>query len=754
MMGFVFVIGFITLFFLGWPGGLLLSFIIGGLYYFIKSSARIWWVLFLCLGALWALLVISWQNHLRLSHDLFGHSVQVTGIIHSIPEYQDRKTRFLFVASEINGQTLWPKRALGLNWYKPRKDQLVLLHAGERWRFNVKLRPPTGLENFIGFNYRLWLYQQGIQATGTVTNKEGGNTRLSGPHALHIQKLRQQVARFLEDAHLQNSAVIKALTLGERGDLSQNQRQILQQTGTAHLLAVSGLHIGLIVTFTFLLMRVLLLWLPLLAKKYQNSGYALFIAAVISLMAAILYSALAGFSIATLRACLMTSCILIAFLYRRVIPIWTFYQYALVGVILFFPLSVLSVGFWLSFISVAVLIFVCSGRLKQNKLQKYIKPQWALLIALGPLSLAYFFNLPIMGLFANLVAIPWTGALILPILLMSVIFIPLSLNLALILLNFADQQITWLLQVLHYLNQLQFYIPPYHGIPKAAVLIISLLGTFILLMPRGLPGRFLGGIALFIPWLYAVKPIVAGDVFIRVLDVGQGFAAIIKTSHHNLIYDVGNRTKSGFDLGQAVVVPNLYALGVRHINKLVISHIDSDHSGGLSSVLAIYPQTKVISSSPLLPSSQIEPCVSGNHWQWDGVKFEFLSPFRPFPYGRNNQSCVLKITAKGKSVLFSGDIEKSQEKKLIARAPLSLKSDILFAPHHGSKSSSTLAFIKTVSPNTVIISAGRYNAYKLPHSVVIDRYQQQKVNILNTGQVGAIDFELTNGPIGFTFAGS
>ncbi|QGP54833.1 ComEC family competence protein [Piscirickettsia salmonis] len=300
-------------------------------------------------------------------------------------------------------------------------------------------------------------------------------------------------------------------------------------------------------------------------------------------------------------------------------------------------------------------------------------------------------------------------------------------------------------------------IQPFYGVPTLVLLVFSFLGTLILLMPRGFPGRLFGLVTMLVPWVYALRPVTPDHAFVRVLDVGQGLAVIVKTHHHNLVYDVGNKTKSGFDLGQMVVVPNLYALAVKHIDKLVISHIDSDHSGGLASVLAAYPKTTVISSSPLLPYTKTQACVAGDRWLWDGVTFEFLSPAYPFPYGRNNQSCVLKVSIneEGSSMLLTGDIEKRQEKKLLLQAPLSLKSDILFAPHHGSNSSSTSPFIKAVSPHTVIISAGRYNAYRLPHVKVLHRYQSQHIAILNTGQVGAIDFQLSGNkePL-FTFAGA
>ncbi|WP_218921105.1 ComEC/Rec2 family competence protein, partial [Piscirickettsia salmonis] len=395
-----------------------------------------------------------------------------------------RKVRFLFLIESINHQPLWPARQVRLNWYRFKQKKQQVLKAGESWQFQVKLRAPFGLENFIGFNYRRWLYQHSIQATGLVIDrygKKGINGKLSSSHVFNLQQYRQKIAWFLERIDLHNTALIKALVLGERAEVKRSVRNLLQQTGTAHLLAVSGLHIGLIVTFTFFLIRGVLLWAPGMSRKYQNSGYALFIAAIVSLLVALCYSALAGFSVATLRACLMTVCVLLAFLCRRVVPIWALYQYALVGVVILFPLSVLSIGFWLSFLSVGVLIFVCTGRLAQTKLQKYLKPQWALLIALAPLSLAYFFNMPLIGLLANLVAIPWVGFLVLPLLLLGLLFIPLSYELSWVLFHCADLQITWLINVLLYLDRWQLYIQPFYGVPTLVLLVFSFLGALILL---------------------------------------------------------------------------------------------------------------------------------------------------------------------------------------------------------------------------------------------------------------------------------
>ncbi|OAJ33209.1 ComEC/Rec2 family competence protein [Piscirickettsia salmonis] len=292
MLGFIFVIGFLTLFFLGWQGVVLLSLSIGGLCYFIKSKRKVKLLYCLALGGVWAIITICWRDYLRLDDSVLNQAVVITGNVISIPEHHARKVRFLFLIDSINHQPLWPARQVRLNWYRFKQKKQQILKAGELWQFQVKLRAPSGLENFIGFNYRRWLYQHSIQATGVVINRYGKkdiNRKLSSSHAFNLQQYRQKIAWFLERIDLHNAALIKALVLGERAEVKPSVRNLLQQTGTAHLLAVSGLHIGLIVTFTFFLIRGILLWAPGMSRKNKNSGYALFIAAMVSLLIAVCY---------------------------------------------------------------------------------------------------------------------------------------------------------------------------------------------------------------------------------------------------------------------------------------------------------------------------------------------------------------------------------------------------------------------------------------------------------------------------------
>lgn len=268
------------------------------------------------------------------------------------------------------------------------------------------------------------------------------------------------------------------------------------------------------------------------------------------------------------------------------------------------------------------------------------------------------------------------------------------------------------------------------------------MGIVILLLPRGFPGRILGIVFLLPMMFYQVSKPQSGEMWLTLLDVGQGLSTVIQTQHHTLIFDTGPKLSANFDMGASVVVPFLRSANISRIDKLVVSHGDNDHIGGASAIIKQFPVAVIKTSVPDLLGSQAELCLRGQSWEWDGVNFKFLYPTNEFLNLGNDSSCVLQISNQQQTILLTGDIEKFAEKNLLSIDAANLKSDILIAPHHGSKTSADLHFIKNVKPSYVLYATGYRNRYHFPHALVVERYTDLGVKQLNTVETGAIQFRI------------
>jgi competence protein ComEC len=215
----------------------------------------------------------------------------------------------------------------------------------------------------------------------------------------------------------------------------------------------------------------------------------------------------------------------------------------------------------------------------------------------------------------------------------------------------------------------------------------------------------------------------AGEAWVDVLDVGQGLAVLVRTAEHTLLYDTGPRYGAETSAGQRIVVPFLHAIGVAWLDALVVSHRDQDHSGGLEAVRAHAPIARFLTS---MTGVGAEPCAAGQFWEWDGVRFAILHPLERDYLGKakrtNSMSCVLRVWNDGGAILLTGDIETDNERALIARAGKELRSDVLVAPHHGGRGSSSPAFVAAVAPRDAIFSAGYRNRFGHPRAEVLERY--------------------------------
>lgn len=714
-------------------------------------------------GFLWAVLLAGNQLSHAFEAGLEGRDVLVTGTIASLPEVKQRLTRFEFEVDHLTGggqdgaepvERRDSFRIL-LSWYQhpPR------LQVGQRWRLQVRLKRPSGFMNPGGFDYERWLFHKGIVATGYVRaphrserQSAARNTLLqAGPNGRYIDHLRERIRDAIDQALPQDAmaGMVKALAVGDRQAITQAQWQVLLRTGTNHLLAISGLHVGLIAGLAFFLMRWLwsrwgraVLWLP--APKA---------AAIAAILAATCYAALAGFAVPTQRALLMVLVIMLALLGQRQCRPSHTLSLALFGVLLLDPMAVLEASFWLSFIAVAVILYGMSGRLpwQAGKLQglwwRWGRVQWLVAIGLTPVLLFYFQRLSLVAPLANLVAVPWVSLVTVPVTLLGSLLILVWPDAGTWVLHLASgslQGLWWVVDGLAAWPLAQWA----HAAPPSWMLLPTGIGIVWLLAPRGFPARWLGMCWLLPLGLWQPPPLAAGEARLTLLDVGQGLSAVVQTREHALVFDTGPRFSHDFDTGEAVVVPFLRQAGIASLDLLVVSHGDNDHIGGTQSLLAQVPTHQVLSSVvDQIPWAAAQDCRRGQHWQWDGVEFQMLHPgSQPFPGDarENNLSCVLRVQTRHGSALLTGDIEAAAERDLLSSGDqsLPLHADILVVPHHGSRTSSSAPFIQAVAPRYALFPVGYRNRYGFPKPAIVERYLQYNVALLDTARNGAITFEL------------
>jgi competence protein ComEC len=369
------------------------------------------------------------------------------------------------------------------------------------------------------------------------------------------------------------------------------------------------------------------------------------------------------------------------------------------------------------------------------------------LVAVGLLLMLvlWFQQYPLVGIFANIVAVPYISLIVVPLVLMGVVILQIYFPAGEFILQLAGQALGFLWPFLDYLSSLEFNLWQ-SASPSPLIFASAMFGVLILLlMPKGMLARWIRFFCLF-PLLFPrLESPASGDFWLTQLDVGQGLAAVIQTQNHSLIYDAGDRFSERFNAGEAVIVPFLKHQQLQHPDLLIVSHGDRDHIGGSKAILTSYPKLRVLTSAvSKIEHPSVEHCILGQKWHWDGVDFEILHPASAENYQGNNSSCVVKVSNGRYSVLLTGDIEQAAESRLLSTIPNKLSATVLIAPHHGSKTSSSLAFIDAVSPETVVFSAGYRNRFGFPKQDIISRYESRQVKILNTARDGALLFRFEN----------
>nr|VFK51656.1 MAG: competence protein ComEC [Candidatus Kentron sp. TUN]VFK53631.1 MAG: competence protein ComEC [Candidatus Kentron sp. TUN] len=703
-------------------------------------------------GFLWALFRAEVGVSNILPTDLEGHDLVVDGIVASIPIQTGRKTRFLLDVraieppAHVSNSNRWGRgQRIRLNWYG-KSPQLL---PGERWRLTVRLKRPRGFRNPGGFDYEKWLFQQGIRATGYVKSKLE-NRKIAEGGRISLTRLRYGLARVMEEslADSSHAGIVKALAIGVRDDVTERQWTVLRATGTAHLMAISGLHIGLITTLIFFGIRKL--WT--LSTRMALVVPAQRVAALMAIAGAFGYAALAGFSLPTQRALVMVCVVMVGIFRRRHIAIGLSLASALFVVLWLEPFSVLSMGFWLSFGAVAVILFGMTGHLSVRSLWwRWSRVQILVAIGLFPLTLLFFQQHPLVSPIANLVVIPWIGFVVVPLVLAGTCLVSLFPDPGGFLLGAGNSAIVAIWPFIEHMESLGFVYQKAF-VPALWTVVAGGIGVVLLLLPRGIPGRWLGMVWLLPLFFISAPRPNPGEVWFSLLDVGQGLAVVLRTREHVLVYDVGPAYSANFDAGRAIVIPFLRSQGIRRVDRVITSHSDRDHIGGLKSLLTEFPvgilMTNGLSSieeSIPMERHDTAPCRDGTQWNWDGVDFRILHPAGNGESFDNDDSCVLGISSAGGAILLTGDVEYAAERRLIREHADEIDADILVVPHHGSRTSSSEAFVEAVKPRYALFSVGYRNRFRLPSDTIVTRYQRNGAHVLSSDRHGAIGFRLIPG---------
>lgn len=688
------------------------------------------------LGWSWALLFASLVLYDSLDPAIEGENLIVEGQVVGIPQSFDRGLRFNFIVERVHGQAgRLSGRQIRLSWYSPTQS----IRSGERWRFQVRLKRPHGTFNPGGFDYEQWLYLQGFSATGYVRKQVYPICLDDTGETFSIDRFRQSIAEAISTALKESplNGVIQALVVGDRHGITLEQWEVFRKTGTSHLVAISGLHVGLVAGFGFFLANGV--WVRWGSRTFFPAS----IAAGFALLCAVIYSAMAGFSLPTQRALIMIGLVMGSVILRGKLLPGNTLAVALLIIVAIDPNSVLSPGLWLSFSAVALITYILAGRIgvtgRWSGIQKI---QLVTAVGLMPLLLLYFQQVSVIAPLANLVAVPTVSLLVVPVCLLGGILILLFPNVGSVVLSIGADILELLWRYLQWLSELPI-AQWTGGQPSVFVLVLAALALLLLFAPRGVPGRLLA-IPMMLPLVFmpSGKPAV-GALHFTLLDVGQGLAAVVETANHTLVFDTGARYSKRFDMGSAVVAPFLRNRNITRIDSLVISHADNDHIGGAQSLSQMFPIDRILSSRKTsIDWAPADDCKAGQIWHWDGVFFEMLAPLTKFSGQRNENSCVLKIQSPYGNILLTGDIEKGTEAVLVERYGKKMRSDYLVVAHHGSNTSSTIDFLRAVNPQYALVPAGYRNRYRFPRPEVIQRLQKIGAKIYNTANSGAILIQL------------
>nr|WP_236598785.1 DNA internalization-related competence protein ComEC/Rec2 [Ramlibacter monticola] len=694
----------------------------------------------------------------RIDPALEGADLQLTGIVAALPQRNEAGLRFRFApeSAQRDGRPVAVPPRILLGWYggldtggegTPALQRLPAdLRPGERWQWTVRLKAPHGHVNPHGFDHELWLWEQGIQATGYVraAPRDPPPRRLGATWAHPLEQARHAVreAIFAQVGDPRLAGVLAALVVGDQGAIERADWDVFRATGVAHLMSISGLHVTMFAWAAGALVgrawrrsaRLCLAW------PAQHAGL------LGGILLAAAYALFSGWGVPAQRTVFMLAAVGLLRLGARDWPWPHVWLLACATVVTIDPWALTQAGFWLSFVAVGVLFASGPARSAPSppagslvarvlgSLRALAREQWVVTVALTPLSVLLFGQVSLVGLLANFLAIPWVTLVVTPLGLGGVLLAPLW--------TAAAGALELLGAFLRLLAELPFatWSAP---VPPLWAGAAAVLGG-LLLAARIAPTLRLLGLPLMLPLLlWQVPRPPPGEFELLAADVGQGNAVLVRTATHTLVYDAGPGYSRETDAGQRVLVPLLRAWGER-VDLLVLSHRDSDHTGGAAAVLRMQPGARLLASlepgHPLQALRPVEPCRAGQQWDWDGVHFELLHPAEEDYAQRlkpNAMSCVLRVGNGRARALLAGDIEQPQEAALLARGT-DLAADLLLVPHHGSRTSSSEAFLDAVRPWAAVVQAGYRNRFGHPAPVVRQRYEQRGIVLALSPRCGAV----------------
>ncbi|MES2298532.1 MAG: DNA internalization-related competence protein ComEC/Rec2 [Pseudomonadota bacterium] len=709
------------------------------------------------LGFCWAALLAKLAMAPQLARTDEGRDLTVIGVVDSLPYRFGQGVRFNFVVERVLDPAARVPPHIALGWYNGDAGAAADVQPGERWQLRVRLQRPHGVANPDGFDYEVWLLEQGLRATGYVRGAGLANRRIDAfvPSVGNLIEswratLRARIERAL--AGKPYAGVIVALVVGDQRAIEQSDWTVFNRTGIGHLVSISGLHITMIAGMFAMLASTL--WrrsfftgaqLPLVLPAQK-------VAALAGAGVALLYVLLAGFGVPAQRTLYMLSVVAAALWFGRLTSVSHVLCAALGIVVLLDPWAPLWPGFWLSFGAVGMILYASVGRtgIRNAGLWQAIKQgahtQYVVTLGLVPLTMLLFAQVSLVSPVANAIAIPLVSFIVTPLALAgSVLPAPLS-DWAL---GLAHLMVEALVVFLKWIGNQRFALWS-APLPAPWMFCWALFGTLWTLAPRGWPLRPLGMVAWLPLLVQTPSHPEDGQFRVTAFDVGQGMALLIETSGHRLLYDTGPMYSPQSNAGERVIVPYLKARGIAVLDGVIVTHSDADHSGG---ALAVFDAVRVgWTASSLAQGSAIvraapmhRRCTAGQDWRWDGVHFEMLHPdlasYADGALKSNARGCTLRISAGGRAMLLAADIEAEQEAQLVARSREKLRADVLLAPHHGSGTSSTPAFLRAVQADVAIFQVGYRNRYHHPKAQVFARYGELGVRRLRTDESGALTLD-------------
>ena len=662
----------------------------------------------------------------RLDANLAGDSMLTQVRIADVPQ---RRGRSLVMRVEPLADVRVPRR-VRVSWFEPRH----VPRLGDVWELELRLRQPRGHLNPGGFDYETWMFREGYQAAGYVVAGKRNRLLWSGEETWLEDFRRQFASRALAAAESrQAAAVVAAIGVGARHLMTQEQWDTFALTGTSHLMAISGLHVGLAASAAFAVSVALL-------APFRRRGTVLVPAAVAGVVFAAGYAVVSGLGVPARRAASMLALAAAAVVMRRQIDGVAAVASAGLLVYICDPVASLTPGFQLSFGAVVLLIWLARRRLGTRRgilvwLRQLAIVQMFLAFGLMPLTAMHFQRVAVVAPIANLIAVPLFSFLIVPLVLVALAtagFADAALQAA----SWAVDRFQTLLTVMASLWRIDSRTAALEG--RAWLFLVLPLAWVAL--PRGWPGRHAAviGFIAVVTWRPLPPPDDCFDCWF--LDVGQGLAIVVQADEQVLVYDVGIAWRGGGSVAEKAVLPFLASRGIRRVDRLLISHGDLDHSGGTEAVLAALDVGQIIVGEAL-DGLDAGFCEQGMAWSAGNVQFEILHPARRNSVPGNDGSCVVRISSGSHAVLLTGDIEARAERQLV-QSRANLAADIVLVPHHGSQTSSGAPFVNSVRPQHAVISAGHANRWGFPKPVIVRRWRDHGAQVWTTSTSGAIYFRV------------